>query len=630
MTGHVLVVDQGTTSTRSIVFGPDAALIAVAQEEFPQIFPQPGWVEHDPELLWRTTLSTARRALSRAGVEPSALAGLGIANQRETTLVWSRRTGRPIHNAIVWQDRRTAPLCAELRDRGGEKLVSARAGLLLDPYFSATKIAWILDNVAGARAEAERGELAFGTVDSFLVWRLTDGKVHVTDATNASRTLLFNIHSGAWDDDLLAFFQVPRSMLPEVTDCAAEFGEAAAEHLGAAIPIRGIAGDQQAALIGQACFRPGMVKSTYGTGCFVLANTGDEAVPSTHKMLTTIAYQFAGKRTFALEGSIFSAGATVQWLRDGLGVLAAAAEAGELAASADPLQQVYLVPAFTGLGAPHWDSEARAAIFGLTRGATRNEIVRAALESVGYQTRDLIDAMRADSRGLWNGNFASVIRIDGGMSVSDWTMQFLADILNAEVDRPEITETTALGAAIWQAGKPVSILIRPSSRRLGGDKPASSRRWRQASVKPVISGGATPSPARFCDRSYRMRILFRCDPAIEDQLPRPVAARAALPNWLRTMPRTAFSDLHGQEVRTVKQCPPFVDAMSHGFIISPALRCDGARWRAVVGLGLSCADRRGPSSLPAKLPRPGSGRRNPLLRSRNRDREVQQLLDDRT
>ena len=396
MTGHVLVVDQGTTSTRSMIFGPGAALVAMAQEEFPQIFPQPGWVEHDPESLWRTTLSTARQALSRAGVEPSAIAGLGITNQRETTLVWSRTTGRPIHNAIVWQDRRTAPLCAELKGRGCETLVSTRTGLLLDPYFSATKVAWILDNVPGARADAESGDLAFGTVDSFLVWRLTNGKVHVTDATNASRTLLFNIHSGTWDDELLSLFRIPQSMLPEVKNCAAEFGLAAAEHFGVAMPIRGIAGDQQSALIGQACFRPGMVKSTYGTGCFALVNTGDEAVHSTHKLLTTIAYQFDGKRAFALEGSIFSAGTTVQWMRDGLGILATAAEAGEMAASADPRQPVYLVPAFTGLGAPHWDSEARAAIFGLTRGATRKELARAALESVGYQTRDLIDAMRAD------------------------------------------------------------------------------------------------------------------------------------------------------------------------------------------------------------------------------------------
>ena len=487
MTGHVLVVDQGTTSTRAIVFGPDAALVAMAQEEFPQIFPQAGWVEHDPESLWRTTLSTARQALLRAGVEPSALAGLGIANQRETTLVWSRTTGRPIHNAIVWQDRRTAPLCAELRDRGCEKLVSARTGLLLDPYFSATKIAWILDNVPGARAESERGDLAFGTVDSFLVWRLSNGKIHVTDATNASRTLLFNIHRGAWDDDLLALFGIPHSMLPEVKDCAAEFGEAAAEYLGAAISIRGVAGDQQAALIGQACFRPGMVKSTYGTGCFALANTGGEAIASTHKLLTTIAYQFGGKRAYALEGSIFSAGATVQWLRDGLGILSAAAKAGELAAAADPRQEIYLVPAFTGLGAPHWMSEARAAIYGLTRGATRKEIVRAALESVGYQTRDLIEAMHADCRGLWGDEFASVIRVDGGMSASDWTMQFLADILDAEVDRPEIFETTALGAgylAGWQAG-------------LYPDPDEFALTWRrQASFKPSMTHGERESRYR--------------------------------------------------------------------------------------------------------------------------------------
>src|ERR1700678_939816 len=487
MTGHVLVVDQGTTSTRSIIFGPDAALVAMAQEEFPQIFPQGGWVEHDPESLWRTTLSTARQALSRAGVEPSALAGLGIANQRETTLVWSRTTGRPIHNAIVWQDRRTAPLCAELGERGCETLVTKRAGLLLDPYFSATKIAWILDNVPGARVEAERGDLAFGTVDSFLVWRLTNGKVHVTDPPNASRTLLNNIHSGAWDDELLDLFRIPRSMLPEVKDCAAEFGEAAAQYLGAAIPIRGIAGDQQAAPIRQACFRPGMVKSTYGTGCFALANTGDEAVESTHKLLTTVAYQFKGKRTFALEGSIFSAGATVQWLRDGLGILASAPEAGELGGKARPPPQGYLVPALPGLGAPHWDSEARAAIFGLTRGATRKEIVRAALESVGYQTRDLIDAMRADSRGSWGAEFASVIRIDGGMSASDWTMQFLADMLDAQVDRPEIFETTALGAgylAGWQAG-------------LYPDPEQFSLTWRrQASFSPSMAASERESRYR--------------------------------------------------------------------------------------------------------------------------------------
>ncbi len=498
MNAHVLVIDQGTTSTRSIVFGPDAEIVGMAQEEFPQIYPQPGWVEHDPEDLWRTALSTARRALSNTRIEASGLVGLGIANQRETTLVWNRSTGRPISNAIVWQDRRTAPLCARLKDQGCESLVFGRSGLLLDPYFSATKIAWILDNVSGARAQAERGELAFGTVDSFLVWRLTDGRTHVTDATNASRTLLFNIHSGEWDDDLLALFCIPRSMLPEVRDCAADFAESAAEHLGSATRIRGIAGDQQAALIGQACFRPGMVKSTYGTGCFILANTGSRAVQSTHKLLTTVAYQWSGVRTYALEGSIFSAGATVQWLRDGLKVLSNAAQSAALAASADPRQQIYFVPAFTGLGAPHWNSEARGAIFGLTRGATSKEIVRAALESVAYQTRDLLDAMRVDSDGLWGDEFASVIRVDGGMSASDWTMQFLADILNAEVDRPEIFETTALGAAFlagWQAG------LYPAP-------PEFSKAWRrQTSFTPSMASTERDSRYRGWRDSVRRTLL---------------------------------------------------------------------------------------------------------------------------
>jgi glycerol kinase len=478
MNGHVLVIDQGTTSTRAIVFGREATPLAMAQEEFPQIFPQPGWVEHDPESLWRTTLATARQALAKAGIEAAALAGLGLANQRETTLVWNRTSGQPIYNAIVWQDRRTAPFCAELKERGCESLIATRTGLVLDPYFSATKIAWILDHVGGARAAAERGELAFGTVDTYLVWRLTNGKTHVTDATNASRTLLLNIHSGNWDDDLLALFRIPRSMLPEVMDSAAEFGLAAPEWFGAAVAVRGIAGDQQAALIGQACFRPGMVKSTFGTGGFVLMNVGDTAIASNNKLLTTIAYQWRGKRSYAIEGSIFSAGATVQWLRDGLGVLTSAAEAGAMAASADPHQPVYLVPAFTGLGAPHWDSEARGAIFGLTRGATAKEIVRAALEAVGYQTRDLVEAMRADARHLRGQTGDSIIRIDGGMSASDWTMQFLADMLDAQVDRPEILETTALGAAFltgWQAG-------------LYPDPETFAKSWRsQVSFRPTMA-----------------------------------------------------------------------------------------------------------------------------------------------
>jgi glycerol kinase len=455
MSGRILVIDQGTTSTRAIVFGADAAPIALGQQEFPQIFPQPGQVEHDPEDIWRSTLATVREALAKADLAPGALAGLGIANQRETTLVWSRSTGRALYNAIVWQDRRTAAACAELKQAGHEPLINERTGLLLDPYFSATKIAWILDNAPGARAAAERGDLAFGTVDSFLVWRLTNGKSHVTDATNASRTLLFNIETGAWDDDLLELFRIPRSMLPEVRDCSGDFGITAPEHFGAAVPILGVVGDQQAALVGQACFRPGMAKSTFGTGGFILLNTGAQPIASKHRLLTTIAYQFNGERNYALEGSIFSAGATVQWLRDGLGIISNAAESGPLAASADPAQRIYFVPAFTGLGAPHWNSEVRGAITGLTRGATRKEIVRAALESVAYQTRDLIEAMQADQSASLSATANPVIRIDGGMSASDWTMQFLADMLDAPVDRPAVLETTALGAAFlagWRAG----------------------------------------------------------------------------------------------------------------------------------------------------------------------------------
>jgi glycerol kinase len=444
MKDQILVVDQGTTSTRAIVFDRNVHPIAAAQQEFPQRFPHPGWVEHDPEDIWRSTVETIRAALVKTAEKGARVAALGITNQRETAVVWNRKTGRPIHNAIVWQDRRTADQCEVLRRDGVETIVSQRAGLLLDPYFSATKIAWILDHVEGARTEAERGELAFGTIDAFLIWRLTNGARHVTDATNASRTSLYDIRRGDWDDDLLRLFRVPRAMLPDVLDCAADFGVAASEHFDAEIPILGVAGDQQAALIGQACFHPGMSKATFGTGAFILMNIGAEATPSRHRMLTTVAYQFGGQRAYALEGSIFSAGATVQWLRDGLGVVATAAETGDLAAAADPEQRVYLVPAFTGLGAPHWNSAARAALVGLTRGATRKEIARAALESVGFQTRDLIAAMRADApSGLSTG----VVRVDGGMSASDWTMQFLADMLGAAVDRPTMLETTALGAA---------------------------------------------------------------------------------------------------------------------------------------------------------------------------------------
>jgi glycerol kinase len=450
MQSGVLVIDQGTTSTRAIVFDADGAPVADAQEEIPQIFPRPGWVEHDPESLWSSAVSTAREALRRARRQPSALAALGIANQRETSLIWDRATGKPIGKAIVWQDRRTAEACSALKAAGCEPQVTAATGLLLDPYFSATKIAWLLDAVPGARAAAGRGELAFGTVDSFLLWRLTNGALHATDATNASRTMLYDIHAGAWDDDMLRLFNVPASILPEVRDTAADYGLCAPEHFGAAVPIRALVGDQQSALIGQACVAPGLVKATFGTGGFLLLNTGETPTASRNRLLTTVAYQWRGERAYALEGSIFSAGATVQWLRDGLKIIATAAESGELAAASDPAQAVYCVPAFAGLGAPHWSSEARALLTGVTRGTTRKEIARAALESVGYQTRDLVEAMRSDAGGA-----IDVIRVDGGMAASDWTMQFLADILDVPVDRPKGLESTAQGAAFaagWQAG----------------------------------------------------------------------------------------------------------------------------------------------------------------------------------
>ena len=450
MPGAILVIDQGTTSTRAIAFGPDATPIATAQEEFPQHFPRPGWVEHDAKDLLRTSVSTARIAMARAEEAGFPIVALGIANQRETALVWDRRTGAAIHPAIVWQDRRTAGLCADLKLRGAEALVQERAGLLLDPYFSATKVAWILDHVEGARARAAKGELAFGTVDAFLLWHFTGGKVHATEATNASRTALYDIRRGAWDGELCRLFGVPEAMLPEVKDCAAEFGTAAAEHLGRPLPVRGIAGDQQAALIGQACFRPGMVKATFGTGAFVLLNTGAEPVPSTHRLLTTVAYQIGGRRTYALEGSIFSAGTTVLWLREGLHMVRSSAETGDLAAQSDPDQPVYLVPAFVGLGAPYWDAEARGTITGLTRGSGRREIARAALESTAFQTHDLVDAMRADAAGRADAADraeSAVIRADGGMSASDYTMQSVADMIDAPVDRPAVRETTALGAA---------------------------------------------------------------------------------------------------------------------------------------------------------------------------------------
>ncbi len=454
MKNLILAIDQGTTSTRAIIFDKKLKPLASAQKEFKQYFPDSGWVEHDPEEIWASVLSTAKSAIKKA--KAKNIAAIGITNQRETVVIWDRKTGKPIHKAIVWQDRRTAEICARLKAEGHEKPITEKTGLLLDPYFSGTKVSWLLDHVKGARARAEKGELCFGTIDSFLIWRLTGGKTHATDATNASRTLLYNIHTGEWDDELLQILRVPRNMLPEVKDCAANFG--ATSLFGAPIPIAGVAGDQQAATIGQACFEPGMMKSTYGTGCFALLNTGSKAVKSNNRLLTTVAYQLNGKRTYALEGAIFIAGAAVQWLRDGLKMVKTASETGELARSSDQKQNVYLVPAFVGLGAPWWNPEARGALFGLTRGTTNKELARAALESVCYQTRDLLDAMRKD----WGASAQTTLRVDGGMAASDWTMQSLADILNAPVDRPAILETTAVGAA-YLAGLQVGLLPPPAA-----------------------------------------------------------------------------------------------------------------------------------------------------------------------
>ena len=460
MSGYVLSIDQGTTSSRAILFDAGLKVVSVAQQEFAQHFPNSGWVEHDPEDLWSTTAATCRAAIEKARAEPSQIAAIGVTNQRETTVVWDRSTGRAIYNAIVWQDRRTAPFCAELRRDGLEAMIAERTGLLADPYFSGTKVAWILDNVEGARARAENGELLFGTVDSYLIWRMTEGTpggpAHVTDATNASRTLLYNIRENRWDPELCALLKVPMAMLPEVRDSAAAFGEARADLFGRAIPILGVAGDQQAATVGQACFSPGMMKSTYGTGCFALLNTGAEPVASQNRLLTTIAYQLDGQPTYALEGSIFVAGAVVQWLRDGLKIIREAGETQALADQADPAQDVYLVPAFTGLGAPYWDAECRGAVYGLTRATGPAELSKAALQSVGFQTRDLFEAMRRDWRGAASGDGDTVLRVDGGMTSSDWAMQFLADILGAPVDRPVVAETTALGAA-WLAGMKAGV-----------------------------------------------------------------------------------------------------------------------------------------------------------------------------
>jgi glycerol kinase len=449
---YILAIDQGTTSSRAILFDGDLKPVSTGQKEFRQIFPKDGWVEHDPEEIWETTLATCKEALTEDAM------AIGITNQRETVVIWDKASGKPIYNAIVWQDRRTSDYCFALKAKGHEKRVTEKTGLLLDPYFSATKINWILDNVTGARDKADAGDLLCGTIDCFLIWRLTGEKVHATDATNASRTMLYNIHTGQWDDDLLDLFNIPKNMLPEVKDCSDDFGETRAEIFGKPIPIRGVAGDQQAASIGQACFDVGMMKSTYGTGCFALLNTGDQAVQSKNRLLTTIAYQLDGKPTYALEGSIFIAGAVVQWLRDGLQIIDNARETDNLAIAADPEQSVVIVPAFTGLGAPYWDAECRGAIYGLTRNSGPKEFAKAALQSVAFQTRDLLEAMRKD----WDWGSETVLRVDGGMTASNWTMQYLADQLNAPVDRPVVTETTAKGAA-YLAGLAMGIYPEPNA-----------------------------------------------------------------------------------------------------------------------------------------------------------------------
>ncbi len=436
---NILAIDQGTTSSRAIIFNEDLKPIHIEQKEFTQHFPQSGWVEHDPEEIWQSVLKTSRASLAAFDV-----AAIGITNQRETVVVWDKTTGKAIYNAIVWQDRRTADFCDKLKSEGLEDSFTNITGLLLDPYFSATKLAWILDNVDGARARAQAGELLFGTIDCFLIWRLSDGASHVTDATNAARTMLYDIHKGAWSQELCELLNIPMQILPAVKDTAADFGVAKALNN---LPIYAVAGDQQAAAIGQACFEAGMMKSTYGTGCFALLNTGNTPVKSKNRLLTTIAYQFEGKPTYALEGSIFIAGAVVQWLRDGLQIIDDAKATQSMADAADETQDLIIVPAFTGLGAPYWNAKARGAVFGLSRNSGPNEFARAALQSVGYQTRDLLDAMRGD----WPDAKAGALRVDGGMSASDYTMQFLADICAVEVDRPKVLETTALGVA-WLAG----------------------------------------------------------------------------------------------------------------------------------------------------------------------------------
>lgn len=436
-----MAIDQGTSSSRAVIFDSDARVVASAQQEFPQEYPQPGWVEHDPEEIWGSVLDVTKRALGDSGVGPDRIAAIGITNQRETTLVWHRDTGECVCHAIVWQDRRTADYCRTLKEQGAEDEVIAKTGLRLDPYFSATKLAWILDNVPTARQLAIDGKLAFGTVDCFLLWRLTGGAVHATDATNASRTMLFNIHTQDWDAGLLDLFDIPASLLPQVRDSAADFGSTDRSAVGVAIPVCGVAGDQQAALIGQAGFEPGITKSTYGTGSFVIANTGDTALRSANKLLTTVAYRLNGKSTYGIEGSIFVAGSAIQWLRDRINIIDSAAITAEIAEASGIVQNVHVVPAFAGLGAPYWDPDARGAILGLSRDSGISEIVTATLQAVAYQTKDLIGAMAQD------GIEPNIIRVDGGMVANDWFLQFLSDILGLPVERPENVESTVLGAA---------------------------------------------------------------------------------------------------------------------------------------------------------------------------------------
>ena len=452
---YLLAIDQGTSSSRTVIYDHAARVVASEQQEFPQLYPKPGWVEHDPEAIWSSVTAVTRGALQKAGAGAAEISAIGITNQRETTIIWDRETGEPVYNAIVWQDRRTAAYCQSLKDDGVEAAVSEKTGLRLDPYFSGTKVAWILDNVAGVRDRAEAGRLAFGTVDSFLLWRLTGGRVHATDATNASRTLLFNIHTQDWDDELLSIFRIPRGLLPMVRDCAADFGVATHECLGGDVPVLGIAGDQQAALIGQAGFEPGMTKSTYGTGCFVVANTGGKVLQSGNHLLTTVGMRIGGAVTYALEGSVFVAGSAMQWLRDELRIIDAAPESEAIASRTGIVEDVHVVPAFAGLGAPYWDPDARGAILGLTRGSGRDEIVTATLQSVAFQTCDLIDAMADD------GMRPSVIRVDGGMVANDWFLQFLADVLDIPVERPDNVESTVLGAA-YLAGYQAGVVSSPS------------------------------------------------------------------------------------------------------------------------------------------------------------------------